>query len=202
MSMSFFDAPTETDWLLSMPAPPQPASQAAATKAPLAGAELPAPKRPRRAGAGASPADQDSARRTMALEQWSSVLERIAGSCQSLHTGPQPDPEELADHMATKKTGTLLIRASAWRLFLRFADEQKIDAHNLTEAEVYQYLAHLRKSGAPASRAKAFIQACGFAYGLSGFKAGASVMASQPPLSRCLRALPAAQTSTQAKGPA
>ena len=178
MSMSFFDAPTETDWLLSMPAPPQPASQAAATKAPLAGAELPAPKRPRRAGAGASPADQDSARRTMALEQWSSVLERIAGSCQSLHTGPQPDPEELADHMATKKTGTLLIRASAWRLFLRFADEQKIDAHNLTEAEVYQYLAHLRKSGAPASRAKAFIQACGFAYGLSGFKAGASVMAS------------------------
>ena len=178
MSMSFFDAPTDNDWLLSMPALPPPAPKAATSKAKPVEQDIPAPKRPKKAGHGASPAEQDSERRTMALEQWSRVLEKIAGSCQPLHTGPQPDADELADHMATKRTGTLLIRASSWRLFLRFAEEHRIDTHQLTEAEVYLYLAHLRKTAAPASRAKAFIQACGFAYGLSGFKAGAAIMAS------------------------
>ena len=182
MPMSFFDAPTETDWLLSMPALPRPVPKekvsGPSAKTPSAAADLPAPKRPRKAGAGVNPVDHDSAQRRKALEHWSQVVERIAGSCQSLRTGPPPDADELEDHMATKRTGTLLIRASSWRLFFRFADVKGLDTHSLQEADVYQYLAHLKKSGAPASRAKAFIQACGFAYGLSGFKTGALVMAS------------------------
>ena len=178
MPMTFFSPPTDTDWLLSMPDPPLPAREVKAPKAPPPAPELPPPKRPRKAGAGKNPADHDRAQRNRAIEQWSQVVERIAGSCQSLHSGPRPDASEMEDHMATKKTGTLLIRASAWRLFFRFADEKGIDTHDLHEADIYQYLSHLKKSAAPASRAKSFIQACGFAYGLSGFRTGARVMAS------------------------
>ena len=60
MSMSFFDAPTDNDWLLSMPALPPPAPKAPTSKAKPVEQDIPAPKRPKKAGHGASPAEQDS----------------------------------------------------------------------------------------------------------------------------------------------
>ena len=183
MPMSFF-ALADEDWLAALP-PVSPKRSAEPVQGGASGSALqekaPSPKRQRRAKVGAGPAEQDDSARKRALAQWAGIVERIAGSCQPLHSGPLPDEAELADQMSLKRTGTLLIRASSWRLFLNHASGGNIDTHSLDEADIYKYLTHLKKSGAPASRASAFIQACGFAYGICGFKTGALVMAS----SRC-----------------
>ena len=140
--------------------------------------DLPAPRRQKRARQGTAPQVQDDKKRAGAVQQWAEVVSAISGSCTSLHSGPTPTAEEMEDYFATKQTGTLLIRASAWRLFLRYAKSMQVDTHQLTEAEIYEYLAHLKWLGAPAFRARAFVQACGFAYGTCGFRTGAHVMAS------------------------
>ena len=158
-----------------LPEPPQPK---ATTSSPEQLEALPTPKRQKTARHGTAPLAQDDEKRAQAVQQWCDVVTAIRGSCAALHAGPAPTAEEMEDYLASKRTGTLLIRSSAWRLFIRYAMATKIDLHSLSEAEVYEYLASLKKSGAPASRARAFIQACGFAYGTCGFKAGAHVMAS------------------------
>ena len=139
---------------------------------------MPAPKRHKRVKHGTTPEAQDDAKRAKAIQQWTEVVEAIAGSCSALYSGPTPTMSEMEDFLACKRTGTLLIRASSWRLFLRFAAAKNFNTHDLTEAEAYQYITFLKTSGAPASRAQAFISACGFAYGTCGFKTGASVMTS------------------------
>ena len=178
MPMDFFAPEVGVSVAEMPPLPTAPPSEVERPKNSAPSSALPAPRRHKKARMGTTPQAQDDAKRAAAVKQWVEVVEAISGSCSSLHSGPAPSSDEMEDHLATKQTGTLLIRASAWRLFLRFAAATKVDTHDLSEGDVYGYLSHLKKTGAPASRARAFMQACGFAYGTCGFRVGGHVMAS------------------------
>ena len=178
MSVEFFAPEAGLEDMVELPPLPSPPKAATPTRFSSLVEEPSAPKRHKKAKNGTSPAAQDEEQRCRALNQWTEVVQAIAGSCKALHSGPPPSAEGLEDYLASKRTGTLLIRASSWRLFLRYARATKVDTHQLTEADIYEYLVHLKKTAAPASRASSFIQACGFAYGTCGFKAGGLVMAS------------------------
>ena len=64
------------------------------------------------------------------------------------------------------------MHASAWNLFLRYAASRKLDLEAFSEGMVFEYLRHLDATGAPPTRAGAFLRACNFALGCCGLYAG------------------------------
>ena len=90
----------------------------------------------------------------------------------SLHVGSQPCPDVLEPYFALKRTWTLNLHASAWKLFLRYTASMKLDLSAFSEGMVFEYLRQLDAMGAPPARAGAFLRACNFTFGCCGLYAG------------------------------
>jgi hypothetical protein len=82
------------------------------------------------------------------------------------------DDEHLRSYLRTRRPGTLQIHASAWRLYLKYCEEEGIKADQLDEAAAYCYLQALNVRKAPPTRAPSFLKACNFAFGVLKFHKG------------------------------
>ena len=161
------------------PAPPKPVARSAAPKKRAASDErpastvLPPPKLQKQSAVSRMPAVHDAASRSSALQHWAAILAEIGSCCSmSLHVGSQPSPEDLEPYFAIKRTGTLNLHASAWKLFLRYVAVKKLDLQAFSEGMAFEYLRHLDKTVAPPSRAGSFLRACNFTLGCCGLYAG------------------------------
>ena len=161
---------------LSRPIPKQSTplpKKRAAPAGTAAAAVVPPPKLQKSTKVTALPATHDAASRNSALLQWSAILAQIAECCSmSLHVGSEPTPSDLEPYFALKRTGTLNLHASAWKLFLRYAEVKSLDLQAFSEGMAFEYLRHLDTIGAPPSRAGAFLRACNFTMGCCGLYAG------------------------------
>ena len=169
-----WDAPVPAE-----PAPPPPEVEATPAASSSDGPQV--PKRSSRP----APAAEDAAELASALGAWCSIIERmktafdVYGQLKGLIT-----EEAIGRYFVKKKAGTLMVRATAWRLFLKFAEDFSHDPQTLDEAQAYAYLNHLVATGAPPSRGDSFIRAVNFAHGHCGFKKAFEISSS----ARCLGA--------------
>lgn len=155
-----------------LPKPMEVAKRSAAASS-SAATPLPPPKLAKKSGRSGAPSVHDIASLNAALEQWAAILKEISGSCSmSMHVGPEPTVGDLEPYFAMKRAGTLSLHASAWRLFLRYAKVKSMDTHAVSESMVFEYVKHLNDTGAPPTRASAFLRACNFALGCCGFAVG------------------------------
>ena len=84
------------------------------------------------------PAAEDAADREAALVAWR-VIVRSCGKAFGIANdfAIVPDTEDLAPYFANKRTGILALHASAWRLFLRFTEQEGLDASAVDEPMAY-----------------------------------------------------------------
>ena len=80
--------------------------------------------------------------------------------------------DSLKPFLKLRRPGTLQVHASAWRLFMRFAEEEGLVAAELNEGMAFMYLRTLSERAAPPSRAGGFLKACNFAFGMFDFAQG------------------------------
>ena len=120
------------------PVPVEPPVPIAVEEAP-ATAALPAVEaRLQKASKRAPPSEEDAAKRSSALGSWCDILEELK-SATSIFLELKGDicPEKIELYFASKRTGTLAVRACAWRLFLHWARAEGHDPEELSEALVF-----------------------------------------------------------------
>eukprot|EP00971_Amphidinium_carterae_P069736 1379849-Amphidinium_carterae.3 len=71
--------------------------------------------------------------------------------------------ESLVDTLAEKATGTIRIRALDFSKYLLWAQQLGVDNDELKESTSYQYMIHLRNSGAARTTLQRFLEAAAFA---------------------------------------
>ena len=121
----------------------------------------------------AHPSEEDAVNRSAALAAWVHLLSILKGSTSVFVTlrGYLSD-DAIAPYLATRRTSTLMIRASAIRLFLKWAEEQGHDVEDFDERLAFVYLQHLRDVSAPPTRPGSFLKACNFCHFLLGLSHG------------------------------
>ena len=125
---------------------------------------------------------EDTLTRKKALTTWLAIIEKMGTAFELPPRAEGIDEcDWLEDYLTKKATGTLLTRASAWTLYLRYTLDKGLNPAELDEQAAFAYLAHLRSIGAPPSRADSFIRAALFAFGCLRFNRGHAIGAS----SRC-----------------
>ena len=118
------------------------------------------------------PSAEDALNRTAVLRAWISIMEQMGNKFRIFDDEEDWTEEALEPYLSTRRTGTLSIHASAWRCYLKYAADAAVDPRGLCEAVAYEYLKHLKATGAPASRSSSFLKACNFAFGLCSFLKG------------------------------
>ena len=137
-------------------------------------------RQPSNKSARLTPSAEDAADRAKVVDTWLGILGKL---------GPATRAYDLCDgtfteakvkvFLASKYTGSLATRASAWCLFLRFAEANNCNPEHFDEAQAYQYLLALSvDEKCSATRARSFMSACNFLLGTCGLKAGHDVAAS------------------------
>ena len=166
----FVQMPT---WDVTVPAAPLPLAVGAPSSVAAGVIEPPLPPKLKLASTRAHPAEEDIMSRRNALNSWVSILNAVKGaSATFIQLQGSVTIENLQPYLATRRTGTLATRASAWRLFVKWADETGADLEELSEPLAFAYLQHLKEIGGPPTRADTFLRGCFFAYGLRGVQAG------------------------------
>ena len=191
MPLGSLEDPGMPQWSLPVPAiPPRAPVSAAVTPAPVPAVQFVTPQLKTRSSR-LPPAAADALDRSRALGAWADIIAKCgaAFAMNSQLVGDTWSEEDLEPYFATKRSGTLAIHASAWRLFLRFVDAEGLDAEAVDECMAYAYLVHLEKQAAPASRASAFLRSCNFAFGTCAFLRGPSVAQSARCLGKASRSL-------------
>ena len=121
----------------------------------------------------AHPAEEEANSRASALKSWVDIVSALKGSSTAfVEMKGQVDADLLEPYMATKRTGTLAVRASSWRLFLKWAADTNADLEAFGEPMVFAYLKHLKEIGAPPSRGDTFLRGSNFAFGVIGLTHG------------------------------
>ena len=145
-----------------------------------------------------SPSAEDAACRRRALTSWCAIFDRMGDAFgASRKTGGTNTPEALADFMEIKATSTLLCRASAWSLFMRYADAEGFDPATLDEPTAFAYLSHLERTGAPPSRGPSFLKTCHFAAGSCEFAMGHTIAISARCVGKAAKSQASAKTQRQ-----
>ena len=119
--------------------------------------------------------------RALVIQKWLAVLEvnltaSSSGACivkfQEDDDAEERLKELLDDIFATKATGTLRARCTALLLYVKWHIGQKseVEAFPLKEDMAYKYVSHLRRTGAPATRASSFLEGWNFAVFALGFE--------------------------------
>ena len=119
-------------------------------------------------------------KRSAALERWK-VLVLSSGEATALRRSileaqrsedPAAVDASIADAFHRKATSTLRTRAASLLMFCRWRATEGGTAtagvFRLDEPTVYNYVAHLRSTKAPRTRAPRFLEALGFAKGVLG----------------------------------
>ena len=183
-------------WSISIPAEPEPVV-APVTSPPAVARAIAAPKLRVRSQR-PIPAAEDASDRDAALLAWRVIIRSCGtafGIANDFAKGTIPDVEDLSPYFAQKRTGTLALHACAWRLFLRFADQEGLDPSAVDEQMAYAYLKQMAKDTAPASRSAAFLKACNFAFGTCRFLNGPLIAQS----ARCIGAAAVALASKRTR---
>ncbi|CAK0898636.1 unnamed protein product [Prorocentrum cordatum] len=120
--------------------------------------------------------------REMRLRQWEVIAKAAGPHCRLNRDAERLDPaaaaELLRNVFADKATSTLAKRGCSMALFLRWAGQALGGvqaAFPLTEQVVYDYVEYLRKDGAPATRARSFVEAVWFSSGTVGIEVEATI---------------------------
>ena len=162
-------------WDAAVPAEPAPRTPPAVA-APADIASAPPPPKLQYASTRVHPAQEEANSRHAALATWTDIVSAFKGAPTAfIELRGDVNPTSLEPYMATRRTGTLPVRASAWRLFLKWAEDKCLDVESIGEPMVFDYLTHLRASAAPATRADNFLRACHFAFGLCGLSVGHAI---------------------------
>ena len=175
MPMPFDDLGPLLHWDIAVP-PEQPrASQEASGSVVNPDAATKAPRLKAKSGR-PPPAAEEALNRTAVLGTWARIVTEMGPAFgMNLQAEGEWLEVELAPYFMTRRTGTLSVHASAWRLFLKYADDNGIPPASLSEPIAYQYLQHLAEVAAPATRASLFLKSCNFAYGLCEFSVGNAI---------------------------
>ena len=124
----------------------------------------------------AHPVEEEAVSRSAALRAWIPMLEIMKGATLLfIQLKGELTEEGISPYLATRRTSTLAVRASAFRLFLKWADEVNVDPEDLDERMAFAYLSFLQQSSAPPSRAESFVKGCNFAYHLFGLTRGQEI---------------------------
>ena len=126
------------------------------------------------------PSAEDAASRTKVLDTWLGILTKLGPAtkafdlCDGVFT-----EDKVKIYFASKSTGTLANRASAWCMFLRFAESIDSNPEHFDEPQAYQYLLSLSSDAkCSATRSSSFMSGCNFLLGTCGLKAGSDIAAS------------------------
>ena len=180
MPMPFAEPAALPHWDIVVPPEPQQESPLQVT--PAAVAEDPSGPRLKCKSSRPRPSAEEALNHAAVLRMWIQIVTDM-GQAFRMNAHEVEWTEELIEpYFDTRRTGTLSVHASAWRLFLKYAADAGLDASDISEPMVYEYLKHLRDSAAPATRAKSFLKACNFAFGLCSFERGNSIALS----ARCM----------------
>ena len=171
----FVELPT---WDGPVPAIPPPLEEAAsaAPRAPAFSAVSPKLKL---TSSRAHPAEEDALLREAAARSWVSILDALKGATSAfIELRGKVDTESIVPYLATRRTGTLSTRASAWRLFFKWADDHELDIECIDEPMAFSYLEYLKSINAPPTRAESFMKTCHLASGILGFAIGQKIATS------------------------
>ena len=168
VDLPIWDGPVPAD-----PPPDEAPSAAASQPAALISPKL------KMASARVHPAEEEALHRTAAVRSWMAIVEALKGSTNAfIELRGAVDEEAMLPYLATRRTGTLATRASAWRLFCRWADDSELELECADEPMAFAYLKHLKAVGAPPTRGESFLKFCHLAFGLLGFAAGQKIATS------------------------
>eukprot|EP00971_Amphidinium_carterae_P234213 4647548-Amphidinium_carterae.1 len=87
--------------------------------------------------------------------------------------------ESLVDTLAEKATGTIRIRALDFSKYLLWAQNLGVDHDSVTESAAYQYMVHLRNSGAAKTTLQRFLESAAFAKHILGWNIEDEVLCSR-----------------------
>ena len=175
MPMPFSDSVALPHWDIPVPLEPVPAPPP-----PAEDLEVPEVAGPRLKGKSSRPppAAEDALNRSAVLRTWMHIVAEM-GPAFKMNAHEAAWSEELIEpYFSTRRTGTLSVHASAWRLFIKYAADSRIDVSALDETMAQQYLRHLLNTSAPATRASTFLKACNFAFGVCAFTQGNEIASS------------------------
>ena len=123
-----------------------------------------------------TPSAEDVKDRNKSLDAWCAISDAMGPAFTVVTSmGGELDRKGAETLFATKGTGTLAVRASAWNLFLRYCKEVGSEPSALDEAAAHCYLEYVRRQGASPSRGDSFLRACNFAAGCCGFVRGLEI---------------------------
>eukprot|EP00971_Amphidinium_carterae_P106485 2108926-Amphidinium_carterae.5 len=106
--------------------------------------------------------------------------------------------ESLVDTLAEMATGTIHIRALGFSKYLLWAQNLGVDHDSVTEAAAYQFMVHLRNSGAAKTTLRRFLESAAFAKHILGWSIEDEVLNSRRlkgAAFRCLRDVPPVRRS-------
>ena len=161
--------------------PPVPVVTRVVEPEPATPVAVPAPTtivpKPQSKSARLAPSAEDAADRRKVLSSWTEILIRLGCATDAYDKcGGEFSESKVQVFMAPKATGTLAIRASAWCLFLRYAEANDLDPSKFDEAAAFSYLTAIAADPKIAqSRGPSFLCAVNFLRGCCGLKAGFQV---------------------------
>ena len=128
------------------------------------------------------------------MSRWTLLATKIGRACRLGEQLSAEDDEEarielVKDAMFGKANNTLSRRLSSLCLFIRWLGDFNLEeAFPPSEGLLYEYLVHLRKIGAPPTRAQGFLEALFFAKGMLGLPVTQAVLESTRLRGAALRA--------------
>ena len=164
------------DWNLPIPRLPSPRKATEEERplpAPSPTAAAPATSRGLKSRSARLPPSREDARKLdAAVASWLEIC-GVMGTAFGAKAKLTPLNEvNLKPFLRLSRPGTLQVHASAWRLYLRYAEDEGLNPADLDETAAYMYLQHLTEAGAPPSRAGGFLKACNFSFGIFEFLQG------------------------------